>query len=182
MEKDAIIDGRRAAHGDAVVGVASSGPHSNGYSLIRKILERAGGRLDSEVAGRSLSDHLLEPTRIYVQSLLKLIRTSPPKALAHITGGGLPENLPRVLPPGTRAILDPHTWLRPPIFDWLQEQGNITRDEMYRTFNCGVGMVLVVAADEVDPVIQALTSAGETAWHIGQIEAGHRDAADVVLV
>jgi len=182
VEKDAIIDGRRVGVGDAIVGLASSGPHSNGYSLIRKILEQSDRKLDAEVDGRSLADHLLEPTRIYVRSLLGLIRTSPPRALAHITGGGLPENLPRVLPPGTRAVIDPQTWLRPPIFDWLQEQGNVARDEMYRTFNCGVGMVLVVPADEADSVIQAMTNAGETAWHIGQIEAGHSDTADVVLV
>ncbi len=181
VDKDAIIDGKRVAHGDALIGLASSGPHSNGYSLIRKILEVTGSHLDSTIGGRSLADQLLEPTRIYVRSLLQLIQTSPPNALAHITGGGLPENLPRVLPPGTRAVIDSTAWPRPVIFDWLQEQGRVREHEMYRTFNCGVGMVAIVPPDRVEATIRTLTDAGETAWQIGQIEPGPSAEPDVLL-
>ena len=182
VEKDEIVDGRGVTAGDAILGLASSGPHSNGYSLIRKILETSSTALDTNLDGRSLADHFLEPTRIYVQSLLDLIRTSPPKAIAHITGGGLPENLPRVLPPGVRAVIDPRTWPQPAVFAWLQERGNVARDEMYRTFNCGVGMILVVRPEQAGTAIRRLTEAGETVWQIGQIEAGPSDASDVVLI
>ena len=181
VDKDAVIDGKRVAHGDALIGLASSGPHSNGYSLIRKILEVTGSHLDSTIGGRSLADQLLEPTRIYVRSLLQLIQTSPPNALAHITGGGLPENLPRVLPPGTRAVIDSTAWPRPLIFDWLQEQGRVREHEMYRTFNCGIGMVAIVPPDRVNATICTLTDAGETAWQIGQIEPGPSAEPEVVL-
>ena len=182
VERDAIIDGRGVEPGDAVLGLASSGPHSNGYSLIRKILETSAAKLDASVDGRSLADHLMEPTRIYVQSLLDLVRTVPPKALAHVTGGGLVENLPRVLPPGTCAVIDPQTWPRPAIFDWLQKRGNVTRDEMYRTFNCGVGMVAIVAADQAEAAMRQLTGAGESVWRIGRIDAGGPGHADIVLL
>ncbi len=182
VEKDAIIDGRSVMVGDTLLGLASTGPHSNGYSLIRKILATSGTGLDFQLDGRSMADHLLEPTRIYVNSLLELFRASRPKALAHITGGGLRDNLPRVLPHGTRAVIDTRSWPRSSIFDWLQAQGNVSRDEMYQAFNCGVGMVVVVPADEADDALRILSGAGETVWPIGRVERGEADVSEVVLV
>ncbi len=182
VEKDAIIDGRSVTVGDTLLGLASTGPHSNGYSLIRKILATSGTGLDFQLDGRSMADHLLEPTRIYVNSLLELFRASRPKALAHITGGGLRDNLPRVLPHGTRAVIDTRSWPRSSIFDWLQAQGNVSRDEMYQAFNCGVGMVVVVPADEADDALRILSGAGETVWPIGRVERGEADVSEVVLV
>ncbi len=182
VEKDAIIDGRSVMVGDTLLGLASTGPHSNGYSLIRKILATSGTGLDFQLDGRSMADHLLEPTRVYVNSLLELFRASRPKALAHITGGGLRDNLPRVLPHGTRAVIDTRSWPRSSIFDWLQAQGNVSRDEMYQAFNCGVGMVVVVPADEADDALRILSGAGETVWPIGRVERGEADVSEVVLV
>ncbi len=182
VEKDAIIDGRSVMVGDTLLGLASTGPHSNGYSLIRKILATSGTGLDFQLDGRSMADHLLEPTRIYVNSLLELFRASRPKALAHITGGGLRDNLPRVLPHGTRAVIDTRSWPRSSIFDWLQAQGNVSRDEMYQAFNCGVGMVVVVPADDADAALRILSEAGETVWPIGRVERGEADVSEVVLV
>src|SRR5246127_1755223 len=144
VEKDAIIDGTRTASGDAIVGLASSGPHSNGYSLIRKLLTPARATADTMVSGRALFERLLAPTRIYVKPLLALIRALPVHALAHITGGGLTDNIPRVLPAGLEAVLERDRWPRDPVFDWLQRAGNVDAAEMYRTFNCGIGMVVVV--------------------------------------
>jgi phosphoribosylformylglycinamidine cyclo-ligase len=181
VEKDAIIDGSDVQPGDAVLGLASSGPHSNGYSLIRKVLEVSRADLDLAVEGRPLGESLLEPTRIYVAALLALMHQVPLHAAAHITGGGLPENLPRVLPVGTRAVIDPSAWRRPAVFDWLQRQGNVAEEEMLRTFNCGVGMALVVAAADAAQALQTLTSAGETAWTIGHIEESPRPEPEVVL-
>ncbi len=182
VEKDAIIDGRSVMVGDTLLGLASTGPHSNGYSLIRKILATSGTGLDFQLDGRSMADHLLEPTRIYVNSLLELFRASRPKALAHITGGGLRDNLPRVLPHGTRAVIDTRSWPRSSIFDWLQAQGNVSRDEMYQAFNCGVGMVVVVPEDDADAALRILSGAGETVWPIGRVERGEADVSEVVLV
>ena len=182
VEKDAIIDGRSVTVGDTLLGLASTGPHSNGYSLIRKILATSGTGLDFQLDGRSMADHLLEPTRIYVNSLLELFRASRPKALAHITGGGLRDNLPRVLPHGTRAVIDTRSWPRSSIFDWLQAQGNVSRDEMYQAFNCGVGMVVVVPEDDADAALRILSGAGETVWPIGRVERGEADVSEVVLV
>ncbi len=182
VEKDAIIDGRSVTVGDTLLGLASTGPHSNGYSLIRKILATSGTGLDFQLDGRSMADHLLEPTRVYVNSLLELFRASRPKALAHITGGGLRDNLPRVLPHGTRAVIDTRSWPRSSIFDWLQAQGNVSRDEMYQAFNCGVGMVVVVPADDADAALRILSEAGETVWPIGRVERGEADVSEVVLV
>ena len=170
VERDRIIDGSRVAAGDVILGLASSGPHSNGYSLIRRVLESTGTTLGEPLAGRPLADWLLAPTRIYVKSLLTLIATVPVHALAHVTGGGITENLPRVLPVGTRAVIRQAAWESPPVFRWLQEQGGIDEDEMLRTFNCGVGMLVVVPPDSVEPALQALAEAGETAWPIGRID------------
>ena len=172
VENDKIIDGKEVAAGDVLIGLASSGPHSNGYSLIRKILEvNEVDPATVELDGQKLADILLTPTRIYVQSLLHLIRESTVHALAHITGGGLLENIPRVLPEHTKAVIDTSTWTQPPIFQWLEEKGNISPTEMYRTFNCGIGMVICVPARETDTALGLLSAAGETAMIIGSISA-----------
>ena len=174
VEKAQIIDGGKVARGDVLIGLASSGPHSNGYSLIRKILEVSGADPQTRLAdGQRLIDALLAPTRIYVKPLLGLIERINVHALAHITGGGLPENLPRVLPEGAAAHIDAASWSRPAVFDWLQAQGGVAETEMYRTFNCGVGMVVCVAAADADAAIEQLNAAGETAWRLGEITAGN---------
>jgi phosphoribosylformylglycinamidine cyclo-ligase len=180
VEKSAIIDGSRVAVGDALVGIASSGPHSNGYSLIRKILEVSGSTLNDTLAGRSLAEWLLAPTRIYVKPLLSLCGRFDVHALAHITGGGLIENVPRVLPAGTRAVIETGAWQPAEIFDWLQRHGNVEPHEMYRTFNCGIGMVVCVADSDCDAVIEHLNAQGEDARRIGRVEAGD-DAPEVRL-
>lgn len=180
VDKDQVIDGSKVAVGDVLIGLPSSGPHSNGYSLIRKVLELSGASLDQELEGRKLGEQLMTPTRIYVKPLLKLFAQRPVHALAHITGGGLPENLPRVLPENTKAVINAHSWVRPPIFSWLQQQGNIADSEMYRTFNCGIGMVLVVAANDAESVITMLTDEGESPIRIGQIES-HSGAPSVEI-
>ena len=155
--------------GDVVLGLASSGVHSNGYSLVRKILEVSKADLNGTIGGKPLADVLMAPTRIYIKPLLALIKAMPVHALAHITGGGLPGNLPRVLPEGCNARIDETSWTWPPVFQWLQENGGVERFEMYRTFNCGVGMVVVVPADKADTAIAHLNAAGESAWRIGEI-------------
>ncbi len=170
VEKDRIIDGRGIAPGDAVLGLASSGAHSNGYSLVRRILERAQPDLAADFHGRPLGDVLLEPTRIYAKPVLKLLDEVAVKGLAHITGGGLLENVPRVLPEGVRAVLERSAWPRPPLFAWLQAQGNVPDAEMHRVFNCGIGMIVVVAAGDADRAEATLRSAGETVFRIGRIE------------
>ncbi len=172
VEKSEIIDGSAVAAGDVLIGLASSGPHSNGYSLVRKIIEVAGADLAADFGGRSLGATLLEPTRIYVKSLLELFKTVNVRALCHITGGGLLENLPRVIPEGASAVIDTGSWAWPPVFDWLRERGNVDTHEMYRTFNCGVGMVVCVAAAEADAALAQLAASGETAWRLGRIEEG----------
>ena len=173
VEKSEILDGSQVAAGDVLLGMASSGPHSNGYSLIRKILEISGASLDMAIDGGSLGDALLAPTRIYVKPLLSLLRESdiPVHALSHITGGGLLENLPRVLPEGTVARIDTASWQRPAIFDWLQQQGNVDEHEMHRVLNCGIGMVIVVPADRSDEARAHLQALGETVYRIGEIVA-----------
>ncbi|ATJ83042.1 phosphoribosylformylglycinamidine cyclo-ligase [Halomonas beimenensis] len=173
VEKDEILDGSRVAEGDVLLGMASSGPHSNGYSLIRKILEVGGASLDTAIDGRPLGEALLAPTRIYVKPLLSLLRETdvPVHALSHITGGGLTENLPRVLPEGAAARIDVASWHRPAIFDWLQQQGNVEDQEMYRVLNCGIGMVLAVPADKADQARAHLQGLGETVYRIGEIVA-----------
>lgn len=169
VEEDGIIDGRKVQPGDRVLALASSGPHANGYSLIRRILER-------QRAPAHLMETLLAPTRIYVRSLLELARRIPVHAQAHITGGGLPENLPRVLPPGTRARLNADSWQWPEVFAWLQQTGRVDTAEMLRTFNCGVGMTVVVPDEHADTALRILSEAGETAWVLGEIEAGEGGA------
>lgn len=169
VEKEQIIDGSKVAEGDALIALASSGPHSNGYSLIRKIIEVSEADLESDLHGRTLAQHLLEPTRIYVKSVLELIKQVPVHALSHITGGGFWENIPRVLPKGTKAVIDGNSWDWPVIFDWLKDNGNVNMKEMYRTFNCGVGMVIAVPHEHAERAVDVLTTAGETAWNIGHI-------------
>jgi len=181
VERDALITGERVAPGDVVLGLASSGPHSNGYSLIRRVLEHSGDDPDSACGDGTLADALLAPTRIYVQPLLTLLAGHPVHALAHITGGGLLENLPRVLQPGTRAVLDARNWRRPPVFDWLQERGSIEDREMLRTFNCGIGMCLVVPEQQADAACVALSQAGETVWRIGHVEGSGDPEPEVIV-
>lgn len=170
VEKSKIIDGSAVRPGDVLLGLASSGPHSNGYSLIRKILEVSKADLNQSVGGRPLGQALLEPTRIYVKPLLQVLKTQPISALAHITGGGLLENIPRVLPENTKAVINKTSWQLPEVFTWLQNQGNVAEQEMYRTFNCGVGMVVCVPADAADAVRTELEAAGETVFTIGRVE------------
>ncbi|WP_289282304.1 phosphoribosylformylglycinamidine cyclo-ligase, partial [Methylophaga sp. UBA5088] len=179
VEKEAVIDGSKVAAGDKLIGLAASGPHSNGYSLIRKILERSGQSLKTEFDGATLGEKLLAPTKIYVKSLLQLNENVSIHALSHITGGGLLENIPRVLPEGVKAVIDSGSWQRPAVFDWLQDNGNVTDKEMYRTFNNGIGMVIVVAENDVSEALAVLNSAGEQANLIGQIETAN--AADEIV-
>ena len=169
VEKSKVIDGTKVKKGDQLIGLASSGPHSNGYSLIRKIIEVSGASLDQDFNGKTLAETLLEPTKIYVKSILKLIESIEIKALSHITGGGLLENIPRVLPENTCAQIDQSSWQIPAIFDWLQQQGNVAQNEMYKTFNCGVGMLLVVGSEDLEEAIKLLNANGESAWHLGEI-------------
>jgi len=174
VEKDAIIDGSRVAAGDAIIGLASSGPHSNGYSLIRRLLSAAGATPETVLEGRPLYERLLAPTRIYVKSLLALLRAQTVHGLAHITGGGLTDNIPRTLPEGLEAVLERKRWPRDPVFDWLQRAGEIAPLEMYRTFNCGIGMAIVVAAERAAAALALLTAKGETACIIGEVRRGGR--------
>ena len=169
VEKDRIIDGSGINAGDGLIGLASSGAHSNGYSLIRKVLKDSGTTLTDVFENSTFAQVLLEPTRIYVKPVLKLLEQVPLKGIAHITGGGLLENLPRILPQGLTADIDCTAWQRPAIFNWLQTTGNISPLEMYRTFNCGVGMILVTEQDRVHSTIELLKAQGEEAWQIGQV-------------
>jgi len=172
VNRENLIDGSRIAPGDAVLGIASSGPHSNGYSLIRRILEASAAELDEAVGGQPLGDALLAPTRIYVQPLLALLRALPVHGLVHVTGGGLPENLPRVLPAGTEARIDRSAWTAPPVFDWLSAAGNVAPAEMLRTFNCGIGMAVILPRQRAQDALDLMAEHGERAWHIGEIAAG----------
>jgi len=174
VEKQAIIDGRSIAAGDAVVGLSSSGAHSNGYSLIRKLIAHGRADATTELDGRLLFERLLTPTRIYVKPLLELIRKQPVRGLAHITGGGLTDNVPRVLPAGLEVVLERASWPRDPIFDWLQHTGRIDPAEMYRTFNCGIGMVAIVPGDHAQAAVDLLNSHGESAQVIGAVRSGNR--------
>ncbi len=172
VERSEMITGETVATGDALIGIGSSGCHSNGYSLARKVVESSGASLDTPLGETTLGLALLAPTRLYVKPVLELMKKVPIKAMAHITGGGLPENLPRVLPKGIGARIDGKSWTRPEIFAWLQEQGNIEDREMYRTFNCGLGMVLVVDAGKAEQCIAELIGLGEKAWLIGETVGG----------
>ena len=172
VEKSEIIDGSRVQAGDVLLALPSSGPHSNGYSLVRKIIEVAGVDINqTQLDGQPLTDLLMAPTRIYVKALLQLIKqTGTVKAMAHITGGGLLENIPRVLPANTGARIDLDSWERPAVFNWLQEQGNVDENEMHRVLNCGVGMVICVAREDAPQALKVLDDAGEKPWIIGSIE------------
>ena len=182
-EKSQLIDGSKVSVGDRLIGLASSGPHSNGYSLIRKVLEvTATDPATTLLDGQPLIDLLMAPTRIYVKSLLALIAESPVHALAHITGGGLLENIPRVLPDNATAIIDTNAWTRPAVFDWLQQGGNIDEHEMHRTLNCGVGMVICVPAETAEKAIDFLNNQGENAFMLGTIEASKPDQEQVQLL
>ena len=183
VEKAEIIDGSKVATGDTLIALPSSGPHSNGYSLIRKIIEVSGADIETiQIDGKPLSERLMAPTRIYVKALLQLIKdTGAVKAMAHITGGGLLDNIPRVLPDGAQAVIDVASWTRPSIFDWLQEQGNVDEHEMHRVLNCGVGMIICVAPEQADVALDVLREAGEKPWIIGRIENAAAGAERVVL-
>jgi phosphoribosylformylglycinamidine cyclo-ligase len=176
VEKDAIIDGSATRAGDTVLGLPSSGPHSNGFSLIRTILRVAGADLETPLDGVSLVDRLMAPTRIYVKPLLNLIAAVPVHGLAHITGGGLVENIPRVLPEGLEVVLERKSWGRDAVFDWLQRQGQVADAEMYRVFNCGIGMTVHLRPSDVDRAIGILRDAGQPALVIGEVRAGTRGA------
>ncbi|MCP4271955.1 MAG: phosphoribosylformylglycinamidine cyclo-ligase [Gammaproteobacteria bacterium] len=170
VDKHEIIDGSNVKNGDALIAIGSTGPHSNGYSLIRKILEVTGADINDAFDDKTLGEVLLEPTKIYVRSLMALIREEKVNAIAHITGGGLLENVPRVLPKMSKAVIDTNSWHWPAIFHWLQEKGNVDTNEMYRTFNCGVGMVVAVPQENVNSCLDLLNSVGEAAWKIGHID------------
>lgn len=182
VEKDEIIDGSKVKTGDSVIALASTGPHSNGYSLIRKVLEVSKADPYAKLSdGRTLIDSLLTPTRIYVKSVLKLMESVTIHALAHITGGGFWENIPRVLPEGTKVVCDSATWTWPEVFSWIQKNGNIDTHEMYRTFNCGVGMICVVSKEDAEKTVEILNSCGEKSWIIGSIENAAAGEEQVII-
>lgn len=184
VEEDEIIDGSAVQIGDALIALGSSGPHSNGFSLIRAILKASGAdpQRTALPSGRSLADALLEPTRIYVKSVLKLIKNVSVHSLAHITGGGFWENIPRVLPKNACAVIDSRTWQRPEIFEWIERNGHVEHYEMYRTFNCGIGMFAAVPAADAEKAAEILRSEGENAWVAGEIKACGKDGKQVILI
>ncbi|MCG8433025.1 MAG: phosphoribosylformylglycinamidine cyclo-ligase [Gammaproteobacteria bacterium] len=171
VEKDKIIDGAKIKDGDVLLGIHSSGPHSNGYSLIRKVINLVDANPDTTIDGTSLIDAVMQPTRIYVKALLQLLAQVPVHGMAHITGGGITENLPRILPGDTGAEIDTGSWVRPPVFQWLQQNGNISEQEMLRTFNCGIGMIICIAEEHAETAIKSLQDAGETVSRIGRIRS-----------
>lgn len=181
VEKEDIIDGTKVAAGDALIAVGSSGPHSNGYSLIRKILEVSNAALSEELNGKTVADHLIEPTKIYIKSALKMIAEHDIHAISHITGGGFWENIPRVLPEGTKAVVDGKSWEWPAIFNWLQEKGNVDTYEMYRTFNCGVGLVIALPKEQAEQAVALLNAEGENAWVIGEVAAAEQGEEQVEI-
>ena len=181
VEKSNIIDGTKVAAGDALLALASSGPHSNGFSLIRKIIEVSQADLQQPLGDGTLADALMEPTRIYVKPVLELIKQFDIHALSHITGGGFWENIPRVLPAGTKALINGSSWQWPEVFSWLQTTGNVDTKEMYRTFNCGVGMIIALPAEQADAAAQFMQEAGEQAWVIGHIEAASEQEEQVEI-
>ena len=180
VEKSKIIGGLSIAPGDVVLGLASSGAHSNGYSLIRKLIDISHIGLKSDFHGRPFADAVMEPTRIYVKPVLALVEKLNVKGMAHITGGGITGNLPRCLPESLAAQVNPVAWTRPPLFDWLQQAGDVTPDEMLRTFNCGIGLCIIVAASDAEAAITHLQESGETVWQIGEIIARTDDMEQVV--
>jgi phosphoribosylformylglycinamidine cyclo-ligase len=182
VEKSKIINGKSIVPGDAVLGLASSGAHSNGYSLVRKIIERANPDFNADFHGRRLSEVVMEPTRIYVKPLLALMEKFTVKGMAHITGGGLVENVPRVLQDHLTAVLHRDAWTMPPLFTWLQEHGKVADAEMHRVFNCGIGMAVIVAAVDAERAMADLKAAGETVWRIGEIAERGKDQAQTIVV
>ncbi|MEN3354225.1 MAG: phosphoribosylformylglycinamidine cyclo-ligase, partial [Betaproteobacteria bacterium] len=181
VEKTRIVDGSTIAAGDVLLGLASTGAHSNGYSLIRKIIAARGARLDERLGSHTLADLLLAPTRIYVKPVLHLLRSIRVKGMAHITGGGLVENVPRVLAQNLTARIDRRAWTMPPLFKWLQDEGKVADDEMWRVFNCGIGMVLIVEAGDADRALTTLAENGETAWRIGVVDRRASNEPQTVL-
>ena len=175
VEKNQIIDGHKVAPGDKIIAISSSGPHSNGYSLIRKIIEITDADLTQPCGHTTLAEALMAPTRIYNKPLLALQREIKPHALAHITGGGLLENIPRVLPSGCSAVLDKQSWELPPVFQWLSDAGGVSESEMHRTFNCGIGMTLIVGDSKAEAAMQLLHEYGLTCWELGEVRAGSGD-------
>ena len=184
VEKAKIINGKNIGPGDKLIGLASSGAHSNGFSLIRKIIERAGAKPSDDFYGQKFGDVVMAPTRLYVKPVLAALAQHGEaiKGLAHITGGGLLENVPRILQKGLSAKINKSAWTLPPLFQWLQEQGNVADDEMHRVFNCGIGMVLVIAADQVDAVTATLANAGETVYQLGEVVEQAEGMAQTVVV
>jgi len=180
VEKDELIDGASVGVGDSLIGLGASGPHANGYSLIRRVIDYAGADWQTDVGDGPLMDALLTPTRIYVRPVLRLLEAVEIRAISHVTGGGLTENLPRVLPESLAAHVDTTTWQRPAVFDWLQSAGRIADGEMYRTFNNGVGMVLVVPEAQTETALARLRRAGETAWRLGEVVHAPGDGQRVV--
>jgi len=180
VEKDRLLDGSKVRVGDILIGLASSGPHANGYSLVRKIITHCKAQLSDRFAGKTLGEWLLQPTRIYVKPLLALLEQVPVHALAHITGGGLTENIPRVLPAGTDAAINLSTWQFPEIFQWLQQHGNVADSDMLTTFNCGIGMIVCVAEADVQETLAVLTGLGEQACVVGAIIASSDGKPSVV--
>jgi phosphoribosylformylglycinamidine cyclo-ligase len=182
VEKDEIITGKTIAAGDVVLGLASSGPHSNGFSLIRKVVEVSGADWNMPFDGATLADRAMEPTRIYVKQVLNVMKKVTIKGMAHITGGGLVENIPRVLPENTQCVVDGSSWKRPAIFDWLQEKGNIDPHEMHRVFNNGIGMAVVVSAEEAQAAKAAFEAEGEKVYTIGRIVERPEGAPGCVVI
>jgi phosphoribosylformylglycinamidine cyclo-ligase len=182
VEKSKIITGASIAPGDVVVAIASSGAHSNGYSLVRKIIERAGAKPTDDLGGRPLADVVMAPTEIYVKPLLKLIAEMNIKGMAHITGGGLVDNVPRVLPENTQAVLHRDSWQMPELFRWLQMKGGVADAEMVRVFNCGIGMVVIVSADQADAAIQSLKTEGLHAWAVGEVVERPAGAPQTIVI
>ena len=182
VEKSKIITGATIVPGDAVIAIGSSGAHSNGYSLVRKIIERAGAKPTDDLGGRPLGDVVMAPTEIYVKPLLKLISEINVKGMAHITGGGLVDNVPRVLPENTQAVLHRNSWQMPELFRWLQMKGGVADAEMVRVFNCGIGMVVIVSPDQVDIAIKSLTAQGLKAWTVGEVVERPKDAPQTIVI
>lgn len=181
VDKESIINGTKIVEGDVVFGLASSGAHSNGYSLIRKLIEKSGIDFESDFHGRKFKDVVMAPTRIYVKSLLQLIAAMPIKGMAHITGGGITENIPRVLPAGLTAEIKKGSWTIPPLFNWLQTQGNVSDLEMYKTFNCGIGMAVIMAKEHAAEAQKMLQDAGEIVYEIGYIRAQQAGEAATIV-
>ncbi|OYY20703.1 MAG: phosphoribosylformylglycinamidine cyclo-ligase [Polynucleobacter sp. 24-46-87] len=182
VEKSKIITGATIAPGDVVLAIASSGAHSNGYSLVRKIIERAGAKPNDDLGGRPLGDVVMAPTQIYVKPLLKLINEINVKGMAHITGGGLVDNVPRVLPENTQAVLHRDSWQMPELFRWLQMKGGVADAEMVRVFNCGIGMVVIVSTDQADVAIQSLKAEGLHAWTVGEVVERPAGAPQTIVI